>query len=48
MNRALVRDFDEFGALFIAQRSGQMDVALDPIDFPFLGFALLAIDRVDL
>ena len=47
MDRTLACDFDEFGALFVGQRAGQLNVELDPIDSSFLCFALLAIDRMD-
>ena len=48
MDRTLACDFDEFGALFVGQRSAQLNVQLDPIDFPFLRLALLAVGRMDL
>ena len=48
MNRALACDFDKFGALFVGQRSGQLNVEFDPVDLSLFRLALLAIDRMDL
>ena len=47
MNRTSVRNFHEFGPLFISKSSGKMNFTLDPVDLPLFGFTLRTIDRVN-
>ena len=48
MNWTFVRDFHQLGALFVGQRSGEMNVPPNAIDSSFLRFTIIAIARVDL
>jgi len=47
MDGIMPGDFDELGALLVGERSGQLNVEVDPIDFSFFSLAILAVDRVD-
>jgi hypothetical protein len=48
VNRALVRDLEQPLLLIRVEISYQVNLALDPIDLALLGFAIPAIDRVNL
>ena len=47
MHRALVGDLDQPLALVGVEVAGERDGALNAVDLAFLGFALLAILRMD-
>src|SRR5438309_5568067 len=47
MDRATVGDFHKLGPLFGCERAGELNLPLDPIDFPYLGLAIGAIGRVN-
>ena len=48
MNLTLLSDLEQLRALLITQRPVELDMQLDPIDLPFLGFAFGAIFGVDI
>src|SRR3974377_2365356 len=48
MHRAFVGDFQKPGALFVAERSAQLNAALDPGEEALFGLAFGAIDGVNL
>src|SRR6266403_1640282 len=47
MDRTFPRDFHQPGALFVGERAVEMNLERDAIDLAFLGFAFLAIRRMD-
>ena len=47
MHRALVGNLDEPNALLLVEIARQRDDAIDTIDHPFLGFAVLAVDGMN-
>ena len=47
VHRAFVGDFQELEPLFVRNRPGQLDVALDSIEHALFRFTLAAIDGVN-
>src|SRR5260370_8697166 len=47
MDRTFIRDLQEPPALLRIERAAQCDGAIDAVDHPFLGLAILAIAGVD-
>src|SRR5439155_9656899 len=47
VNRAFPRDFHQLRALFVGQLALEVNLEFDPINSAFLGFAFLAIRRMD-
>ncbi len=47
MDRALPGDLHELGVLLCAQRTSQVDFNVNPVERALLGFAFLAILRIN-